>query len=275
MNQEQEDPMPRMTINGAELHVEDRGLGPETIAFSHGLLMSGRMFDNQVNALADRYRCIRWDHRGQGLSEVTRSGYDMDSLTEDAAALIQQLDCAPCHFVGLSMGGFVGMRLAIRHASLLRSLILVDTSADPEAEKARAQYRRLRFIARWVGLGLVVNRVMSILFGSSFLTDETRAEERELWRERLRANHRIGITRAAKGVIDREGVIDQIAAITVPTLIIVGDEDVATRPERSERIHARIPNSRLVVIPRAGHTSTVEEPVAVNAAIEEFLESLG
>jgi pimeloyl-ACP methyl ester carboxylesterase len=266
--------MPRLNVNGAELHVEDRGLGPETIVFSHGLLMSGRMFDKQVNALADRYRCVRWDHRGQGLSQVTASGYDMDSLTEDAAALIRQLECAPCHFLGLSMGGFVGMRLAIRHAPLLRSLILVDTSADPESEKARASYRRLNFVARWVGLGLVVDRVMSILFGPGFMEDEARAEERALWRERLKANHRVGVTRATTGVLDRDGVYDQLETIGVPTLIIVGDQDVATPPEKAERMHAKIPNSKLVVIPGAGHTATVEEPAAVNAAIDDFLRSL-
>jgi pimeloyl-ACP methyl ester carboxylesterase len=59
------------------------------------------MFSEQVKAFSDRYRCISYDHRGQSRSEVTNSGYDMDSLTEDAAALIRELDCAPCHFAGI------------------------------------------------------------------------------------------------------------------------------------------------------------------------------
>lgn len=80
--------------------------------FSHGLLMSCRMFDDQVAHFQDRYRCIVYDHRGQGQSEVTANGYDMETVYADAAALITALDAAPCHFVGLSMGGFVGMRLA-------------------------------------------------------------------------------------------------------------------------------------------------------------------
>jgi 3-oxoadipate enol-lactonase len=246
--------MARIEVNGAQLYVEDRGIGPEAIVFSHGLLFSGRIFDDQVNAFADRYRCVRWDHRGQGLSEVTESGYDMDSLAEDAAALIRQLGCAPCHFVGLSMGGFVGLRLAIRHASLLRSLVLLDTSADPEEEKARAQYRKLNFVARWLGLGLVAGRVMPILFGPRFLADDARAGERALWRKRLTENHRIGIS--------------------VPTLIVVGEHDAATPLARTERMRERIPGARLVVIPGAGHMSTIEEPVAVNRAIETFLGGL-
>jgi len=88
------------------------------------------------------------------------------------------------------------------------------------------------------------------------------------------ANHRIGISRAVQGVIDRQGVYDQIDRITAPTLIIVGDQDVATPPDKSRRIHARIRNSTLVVIPGAGHTSTVEEPDAVNAALRRFLDAL-
>lgn len=66
--------MPRLSVNGATIYYEEHGTGPETIVFAHGLLWSGRMFDHQVNALKDRYRCIAFDFRGQGQSEVTASG---------------------------------------------------------------------------------------------------------------------------------------------------------------------------------------------------------
>ena len=89
--------MPVMEINGARIYYEESGSGPETIVFSHGLLMSGEMFSEQVKAFSTRYRCVVYDHRGQSRSEVTASGYDMDSLTEDAAALIRQLGCARSH----------------------------------------------------------------------------------------------------------------------------------------------------------------------------------
>ena len=263
--------MPKLKVNDAQLHYEEHGAGPETIVFAHGLLWSGRMFDEQVNTLKDRYRCITFDFRGQGQSEVTESGYDMDTLSEDAAALIEALQCAPCHFLGLSMGGFVGMRLAIRRPALLKSLMLLETSADPEPEGNIGRYRLLNFIARWFGLRLVADRVMPIMFGEKFLSDPGRREQKHEWRERMIANHRVGITRAVNGVIDRAGVHDQLDGITTPTLIVVGDQDVATVPAKAQRMHARIRGSRLVVIPGAGHTSTVEEPGAVNAALQEFL----
>jgi len=252
--------MPKLQINDAEIYFEEHGAGAETIVFAHGLLWSGRMFDHQVSALEDRYRCITFDFRGQGQSEVTESGYDMETLSEDTAALIEALDCAPCHFLGLSMGGFVGMRLAIRRPELLKSLMLLETSAEPEPKKNQGRYRLLNFIARWFGLRLVADRVMAILFGQKFLSDPSRAKEKAEWRERIIANHRIGITRAVNGVIDRAGVYDHLDKIAIPTLIMVGDQDVATVPAVAERMHARIRGSTLVTISGAGHTSTVEEP---------------
>ncbi len=266
--------MARISINGTELHVEEHGTGPETIVFAHGLLWSGRMFDKQIAALRDRYRCVTFDFRGQGQSEVTPSGYDMDTLTDDAVAIIEKLGSAPCHFLGLSMGGFVGMRLAIRHPSLLRSLMLLETSADPEPESSKGRYRTLGFIARWLGLRLVAGRVMPIMFGAKFIGDASRAEERAFWRSQMVSNHRIGITRALGGVIDRAGVSDELQQIDLPTLIVVGDQDVATPRVRADRMHAQIRGSKLMVIPGAGHTSTIEEPASVNKAIAEFLEGL-
>lgn len=266
--------MPLLDINGARLHYEINGSGPETIVFSHGLLLSSEMFRAQVEALSRDFRCIRYDHRGQGLSEVTDSGYDMDSLARDAAQLIHRLDAAPCHFVGLSMGGFVGLRLAIEQPQLLRSLVLLDTTADPEPGQNRGPYRRLAWVARWLGLRLVVNRVMKLMFGTSFLADPNQREQRERWKKHLLALDPRGTYRAAHGVIDRTGVYEHLGDIDTPTLILVGDEDVATVPAKSERMQAAIAGARLEVIPRAGHSSSIEQPERVTQAIREFLGKL-
>lgn len=266
--------MPYLQINGARLYYEEHGSGQDTIVFSHGLLWSGHMFHDQIALLEDKYRCITFDFRGQGQSEVTQSGYDIESLYADTVALIEVLGCSPCHFAGLSMGGFVGLRLAIRHPDLLKSLVLIESSSDPEPKENIGRYRMLNLVARWIGLRVVADRVMEIMFGRKFLNDPARAALKHEWKERMVANHRIGITRAVTGVITRAGVTDQLDKVRTPTLIIVGDQDVATVPAKAEIMHARIPNSKLVVIPGAGHTSTVEEPVAVTTAMAEFLTGL-
>jgi pimeloyl-ACP methyl ester carboxylesterase len=266
--------MPTIQVNGAQIHYEEAGSGPETLVFSHGLLMSGEMFADQVAAFRDRYRCITFDHRGQARSEVTAGGYDMDSLAEDAALLIEKLGCAPCHFAGLSMGGFVGMRLAIRRPELLRSLCLIETTADPEPEENKGPYRKLAFIGRWLGFRLVVDKLMGIMFSQTFLRDPAKADVRARWRNHLLGLNKKGTSRAAHGVIDRQGVYGQLDRVSTPTLIIVGEEDVATVPMKSERMHAAIRDSRLVVLPRAGHSSSIEEPEAVTAAMRNFLDTL-
>ncbi|HVG43461.1 MAG TPA: alpha/beta fold hydrolase [Longimicrobium sp.] len=269
--------MPTLHVNGATLWYEENGAGPETVVFAHGLLWSGRMFDAQVAELADRFRCVTFDFRGQGRSEVTAGGYDMDTLSDDAAALIEALGCAPCHFVGLSMGGFIGMRLAARRPKLVRSLVLMETSADPEPAGNVPRYRLLGGIVRvlgTLGMRLVMPRVMRIMFGRTFLADPVREADRRLWRERGMENRPRGIVRALDGVIERKPIYGELGKIAVPTLVMVGDEDVATVPAKAERIHAAISGSRLVVIPGAGHTSSVEQPEVVNAALEGFLASV-
>ena len=266
--------MPHLLANGANLWYEERGAGPDTIVFAHGLLWSGRMFDAQVASLSGRFRCVTFDFRGQGRSEVTAGGYDMDTLADDAAALIEALGCAPCHFVGLSMGGFIAMRLAARRPELIRSLVLMETSADPEPAENVPRYRLLGGIVRalgGVGMRLVMPKVMRIMFGRTFLTDPAREAERRLWRQRGMENDRLGVTRALQGVIDRKPIYGELGRITVPTLVMVGDEDVATVPAKAERIRDAIAGARLVVIPGAGHTASVEQPDFVNAALAEFL----
>jgi 3-oxoadipate enol-lactonase len=263
--------MPWLDVNGTRLYYEDTGGPGAPLVFSHGLLWSGRMFDKQVAALKDRYRCITYDHRGQGQSDVWRvDTVDMETVYADAVALLEKLGVGPCHFAGLSMGGFVGMRLAARRPELLRSLILVETTADPEPAENVPRYKALNFVARWFGLRWVADRVMPIMFGRTFLEDPARAVERAEWRRRLIENRR-DIWRAVNGVVRRRGVYEELSRIQTPTLVVVGAEDTATVPAKAERIHAAIAGSRLVKMPRGGHSSSVEAPELLNAALEEFL----
>lgn len=266
--------MPTVSLNGAEIHYEDTGSGAETILFAHGLLWSGAMYAPQIAALRDRYRCVTFDFRGQGRSEVTADGYDMDSLAADAIALVETLGIAPVHLVGLSMGGFVAMRVAARRPDLVRSIALLETSAEVESPDKILSYRVLGLIGRYFGFGLVAGSAMPIMFGKTFMTDPARKAERETWRGVLLKNDRVGISRALGGVIGRKSVEAELANIEAPALVIVGEEDVATVPAKAEAIARAIRHSTLVRIPRAGHTSTLEEPAAVTAALERFLESV-
>ncbi|RKH18457.1 alpha/beta fold hydrolase [Corallococcus praedator] len=263
--------MPMRSVNGTRLYFEDTGGTGDVVLFSHGLLWSTRLFDPQVEALRGRFRCISYDHRGQGQSEVPPDAViDMETVYADAVALIESLGVGPVHFVGLSMGGFVGMRLAARRPDLVRSLVLLETSADPEPTANIPRYTALNLVVRYLGVAPVTAPVMRIMFGTSFLTDPGREAERALWRARLRQNRR-DIWRAVNGVMKRQGVAEELPRIRTPTLVIVGEEDRATVPVKSERIHSLIPGSKLVRLSRGGHSSSVEEPALVNAELAPFL----
>src|SRR5262245_45532848 len=136
--------MPELEVNGTTLYYEDTGPGStgETIAFAHGLLWSTELFAKQIDALRSRYRCIAWDHRGQGKSASDeRHCIGMELVWQDAVALLTALRTGPVHFAGLSMGGFVAMRMGARRPDLVKTLILLETSSDPEPAENVPRYR--------------------------------------------------------------------------------------------------------------------------------------
>lgn len=229
------------------------------------------MFEHQVASLRDRYRCVAFDHRGQGKSGVTDIGYDIETLTSDAAALIEHLGIAPCHFVGLSMGGFMGMHLAAQKPDLLKTLTLLSTSSDPEPVENERKYGILNFVARWIGLWAAIGQVMPVMFGKTFLDDPTRSNEKKRWQSVITGNHRLGITRAVSGIINRDGCSDILSSINLPVGIGVGDQDVATPPANSESLHSAISGSELVVFPGAGHSSSIESPKLVTELIDRTI----
>lgn len=264
--------MPSVTVNGVRLHYEEQGRGAETIVFSHGLLWSSVMFEPQMRALASEYRCIAWDHRGQGRSESpAERSHQIEACYHDALALLDHVGATPCHFVGLSMGGFVGMRIAARHPELLRTLTLMATAADPEPRTNIGKYQTLNTVARLFGIRVVASKVMPIMFGRSFLDDPARSEERARWQAELSRNAK-SIHRAVTGVIEREGCVDELENIQCPTLILHGDEDAAIARTRATATHQALRGSSFRAIERAGHTMTVENPVAVNHALRSFLD---
>lgn len=263
--------MPFIKIKDCNYYYEIQGDGPETIVFAHGLLWSGYLFHKQLAYFKERYRVVTYDHRGQGKSEVTQSGYDMDNLYEDAALLIEQLQLGPVHFAGLSMGGFVGMRLAARRPDLLKSLILMETSA--QAEPHTLKYSFLNTVVKLFGVAVVTKPVMNIMFGDTFLKDASRKAERLAFETELKKNKKT-IVRAVEGVIKRKGVEQELSQIKCPVLIMVGDEDKATVPAKAVFMHQHIPASKLVYISKAGHSSSIEEPEQVNHAMDDFLKGL-
>ena len=262
--------MPTLSVAGGEIYYEDSGGSGEPIVFSHGLLMDTRLFGPQIARLSDRYRCIAYDHRGQGRSTGGRQRYSMDLLADDATQLIHALGVGPCHFVGLSMGGFVGIRLAARRPELINKLVLIDTAADPEPRMNVPKYAAMELITRIFGRRLLIGAVMKIMFGRTFLKDPARADERKEIRERFIALEQEPTKWALDAVVQRPPVAELLPRIKAPTLVLWGAEDLAIVRQRARGL-MDIPGAKWVEIPGAGHSSTLEQPAFTTAAIEEFL----
>jgi pimeloyl-ACP methyl ester carboxylesterase len=269
--------VPTLRTNGAVVAYSDTG-APEgqpdapTVVFGHGLLYSGWMFSAQIEALRATYRCVAIDWRGQGASPPAEDGrYDMDTLTEDAVAVIEHLELAPVHWVGLSMGGFVGMRIAARRPELLRSLALIETSADREERSAAIQDKVLSVIYRVAGIAPVRRSVVKIMLGPVFRKDPRSAPIVAEWMRQIEQTDRAGLRGAILGVANRKAVAPEIGAITAPTLVICGADDTPTPVKTAEKIVAGIPGARLEIVPDAGHSSTIERPDAITELLEKFL----
>ena len=258
-----------LPVNGTSLSVEERGGGAQSIVFAHGVLLNRRIFDRQLEALKDGYRCIAFDFRGHGRSDVPDSGYSVDALTTDAAELIRQTGAAPCHFVGHSLGAFVGLRLAARHPELIRSLVVLSASADPQPPLDIVRYRMLQTMARRFGIRPLVPSLMGTLFSKGFMRDPDRATERDAWRLAIGGQSLAGALRAVDGIIERAGVSDELARIHAPTLIVVGEHDASAPLRLGRRIQAGIKGSELVLV-ASGHTSPVERPEDITAFLTRF-----
>jgi pimeloyl-ACP methyl ester carboxylesterase len=268
-----------LTVDGASVAYIDTGApagrpDAPTVLFGHGLLFGGWMFAAQVEALRAEYRCLTIDWRGQGDSPPARSGYDMDTLTGDAIALVDHLGRAPVHYVGLSMGGFVGQRIAARRPELIRSLTLLGSSAEPESRRGRVEYPLLSVIYRLLGPAPVRSSVEKVMLGPAFRADPRSKAIVDDWMQRLSRCDRRAIQRAVLAVANRSGVTSELPAIKAPTLVAVGEHDAATPPERSRKIAGLIPGARLEIIPDSGHSSAIEQPDAVTELLRSFLHEV-
>lgn len=265
--------MPKIDINGRPINYVIAGSGPETIVLSHGYLMRHQMFAAQIEALSDTYRVIAFDHRGHGKSGLCQDPFGMYDLVDDTEKLIDALCDGPVHFAGMSTGGYVGMRLLLRRPDLLKSLILIDTGANAESAASLKQYNQLLFFVRLIGIRPLLGKVLPLLFGKAFRQDPAQRDAFNQMKSYISGLDRTSIRQFGRAIFDRDDVQDALRALTDPpaTLIMVGAEDIPTPPATAKAMHEAIKGSELIEVPKAGHTSPLENPAFVTEAIKRFL----
>ena len=262
-----------MQTNGAELYYERQGQG-EPLLLVHGLLFSAESWRDQLDSLAALYDVIAVDLRGQHRSETTSdlAGYDLWNQTEDLHGLISALGVAPVHYAGLSMGGMIGMRLAIRHPADLRDLVLLDTSARGEDPEKIERYEAMRQVIKMGEIDRVLPALPPVFFADAYVTEHP--ERVEAWFESLRQGNAAGFAMASRAVDYRDDIAEQIHQIRLPTLVIHGGEDVPIPLAEAELIAAGIPGARLELVEGAGHQSNMDHPEEVTRLIRDFLGAL-
>ena len=262
--------MPTITTNGVEMNYIREGSG-EPVLLVPGLLFGAKHWRPQIDALKDAYDVIALNLRGQHGSQATDdpADYDMWNQTEDVYGLIHQLDIAPVHYVGLSMGGFIGMRMALKHPEALRDLVLIDTTDLPEEPEKVEIYEAMRQILESGNLESVLPALPISFFKQSFIDGQP--DEVEAWFDDLRAGNPNGFAKASRGVDNRDDISDRTPKINLPTLVIHGTEDVPIELERGEALAGRIPGARLEKVVGAGHQSNVDSPDEISRLLKDWL----
>jgi 3-oxoadipate enol-lactonase len=251
---------------------DDVGQGPAVVLL-HAFPLSRLMWRPQVEALEDNWRVVAPDLRGFGDSRGFVDTPSIDGMADDVARLLDELRVDRAVVGGLSMGGYVALAFARRHAGRLRGLVLADTKAEPDDEAARANRDRLIAFAATSTGAAVVEQMLPKLVGTDTMAN--RPEVLERVRHIAGAQVAAGIVGALRALRDRPDARSGLDAIAVPTLVVVGRDDTLTPPAQSEALAGRIRGARLVVIDGAGHLSNLEQPARFNAAVRGFLESLG
>ncbi len=260
-------------INGIRLAYEEYGRGnPLAVLLIHGFPLDGRMWRGQVAALSEIAHVIVPDLRGHGRSEVPPGPYTMEHHADDMAALLDYLGVQRAIIAGLSMGGYVAFAFWRRHRARVRGLALLDTRAEPDSEAARANRDASMRKVREAGVAAFVEDMLPRVLAPDSLADPTIADEA---RRIMAAQSVEGIVGALGGLRDRGDNRSLLPGIDVPVLALGGAEDVLTPPADMEAMAAAIPGARMVVIPRAGHLSPLEQAAAVNEALTDFLQTCG
>jgi pimeloyl-ACP methyl ester carboxylesterase len=257
-------------VGDTAIAFDDIGSGLPVV-FLHAFPLNRTMWEPQIGALVAECRCIPIDFRGFGDSRA-EPPFTIDRYADDVAAVLDALQIERAVVIGLSLGGYVAFALWRRHRDRVRGLVLSDTRASADSEEVVAKRRALIETARTQGSTAVANSQIAGLMGKS-----TRDKRPDIYDAMHRMMAQTGVDAIVGGLeamIGRPDSTGTLSTIDMPTLVVVGDEDVITPPKEARKICEGIVGSRMEVLKGAGHLSNVERPAAFNTIVSEFLGTL-
>ena len=259
--------MPTVSINGIDLHYRiDGKFGAAALVFSNSLGTNLGMWDEQVRVLSNSFRIVRYDSRGHGLSGAPDEEYTIEILGRDVVGLLDHLELDKVFYCGLSKGGMVGQWLGANAGDRLEKLVLSNTSSyigGPELWNDRIAVARSA-----AGMDGMVDGITERWFTRAFI--EREPEEVKRIQQMILTTPAHGYAGCCAAIRDMDQR-DILKDISVPTMVIVGDQDPATTPDQGELIAERVPGARLVTIENAAHLSNIEQPRSVYGRTFQFL----
>jgi 3-oxoadipate enol-lactonase len=266
--------VPFAEVDGARVHYTDAGAGEPAVVLLHAFPLHSGMWAPQVEALAAGRRVVAPDLLGFGRSDTPESmyRYTMLGYADLVAGLLDHLGLGQVVLGGLSMGGYVAFAFLRQYPERVRALVLADTRAAADTTLVFERRTDQQDQVARIGTAALVETLLAGL-----LAERTRAERPALVEEvrgLMAANPPAGYIGALEAMKHRPDATAELATITVPTLVMVGDDDTLSPPEVARDMHERIAGSELAVLPGAGHLSNLEAPAEFNAALAGFLARL-
>ena len=251
-----------------DLWVERRGDGPDVLLIC-GLGDPAEAWQPQLDGLSDRYRLTAFDNRGVGRTPLSGGPLSPATMADDAAALLQALGVQSAHVAGFSMGSAIAQELALRHAGLVRSLVLVSTYA-----RADALFRAQLELWRWMAQAAPSERAFFEALFTWVYTPRGHADGSvdQIVEEALAFPHQQSIEgfHAHVDACLAHDTADRLAQITAPTLVVAGEFDILLPPRLGHAVAAAIPNARFDVWPDEAHQPFQEVPDEFNNRLDAF-----
>ena len=241
------------------------------VVLLHAFPLNSTLWQPQIERAPTGWHFAAPDLPGFGAS-VLAAARSMDAMAREVLNVLDEQGIERAVIGGMSMGGYVTLALYRLAPERFSGMVLVDTRATADNDQQKDARRKMIETVREKGAGAVADEMMPKLLG------ETSHRERPAVVERVRAmiegNSRDAIAGAVEAMMNRPDSRPLLAHISVPTLVVCGEEDVLTPPSDSEALHEGIADSRLVRIPRAGHLSSLEAPEEFSLALNAFLGEL-
>ena len=239
------------------------------VVLLHGFPLDRSMWDDQVGALAARFRTIVPDLRGHGRSEAPPGPYTMADHVADVARLLDRLGIDRAALVGLSMGGYVTANFLAAHPERAWAAALVDTRAEGDTEQTRASREVQAKEIEAAGMGPFVEAGIPRMFAAKTVAERPDLVER--YRRMVGPARPPAVVAALQGLASRPDVTPALREVRCPTLVVVGSEDVVTPPSDARRIAETVPGAELEIIEGVGHLSNMEAPEQFNRVLLDFL----